>query len=264
MKNKFARKDIMQKLADMFDWPYFLPFDPDLLEKIKEKLFRSREQLQQIEECLYEYIRRVKYHKDNKPKTSIICNAKKFQNILNISDFKPYPNWCRDFLINYNISSENGFTCETPVPFFRRSIIKYCEKNFSANANKINLFKTEITENYVDLSLSEDERWAKVLIELLELSLKEYIKRATVHHESLALDDKVLQQKALELNAVLKLPDFKPNIDWLQNVKKTVVKKQLPPANEIPLSLNLLDIISYCCEMVHLKYTVSTHKKKDK
>lgn len=249
INNKFKRQDCIQDLADMFNCSmiqigYLLPKDPGLLAKNKEKLLKSYGRLKQIEVYVYEYIQRLQYHRKMKiTDRRIILIAEKYQKFLKIPDFTPNTKWCIQFKINYNIrpvQNESDFSRHPPMTLNIKHIIKYCDKNFGRNS---------IVESPAQLYPPKVVGWYKINLELLELSVKEYMRRVTVHHKSIELDDVVLKQVALELNAVFKLTYFIPNMNWLQEVKTAQTSKHVTEIN-----LDLMNILSYCCKTLHSKY----------
>lgn len=220
--------------------------DPDK-EEDQQQYELKQKKIKFLGECVYECLQRLQYHA-NMPITEELIRNKtlEFLDILRIPGFTPTKKWFNLFKATYNITLSNRQISIYNKPQSSldiKDIIAYCTREKSTKT---------IVNTYQKQDVQNGEYEAKRLRKLnfLQEALKEYLLRVKCHHKSMKLDAVSLRQVAREFNEILKVQDFDPTLEWIDNFRNSHDSEEfLANGKKPPLSLDLKDILSYCSRM---------------
>ncbi|XP_037880634.1 uncharacterized protein LOC119632033 [Glossina fuscipes] len=255
IKNIIANREAIMKFYEATRKQRPQEDESDINLDIKQKKLRF------LGECIYEYIQRVQFHaRVDITEELLRTKALEFRDILVLNDFYPSKTWINHFKATYNISLSNRQIALTRVPpssLDLKDIMTYCTKNKPNNPSLIeirelqqNLGKEQMGTS-VDTTIEEleEERRSRKL-NFLEKALAEYVLRAKFHHKSILLNNESLIKVARELNDILKVQQFVPSHNWIQEFRTRHSFDAIQNHNRRPpLSLDLKDILSYCSRM---------------
>uniref|UniRef100_W8ARK6 HTH CENPB-type domain-containing protein n=1 Tax=Ceratitis capitata TaxID=7213 RepID=W8ARK6_CERCA len=229
-------------------------------------------------ECLYEYIQRAQFHtKAHITEDLLRMKAIEFREMIQIDNFMPNKTWINHFKATYNFSLSNRqitITRTPPMSLDLKDIMTYCTKNKAkvSTANQVlsglesresDLYRTTTRiaisgENEAALQEMKQRRLRK--INFLKKTLFEYWQRAS-HHHKMRMNENSLRKVAFELKEMLKIDNFYPSKEWLNNyitVTYPTMLSQTDDTRPPPLSLDLKDILSFCSRQENKKQAPST------
>lgn len=213
----------------------------------EESLDVRQRKIKFLGECVYECVQRLQYHA-KVPITEELIRTKalEFLDVLRIPNFAPTKKWINLWKATYNITLCNKTISIHTEPQFSleiKDIMTYCTK---AKTSKCLL--TKFKKNDIKNVEYEAKRLRK--LNFLQEALKEYLLRVKFHHKSMKLSTNSLHQVARDFNEILKVQDFEPTDEWIENFRKQhESEKCLSNTKRPPLSLDLKDILSYCSRM---------------
>uniref|UniRef100_A0A1A9WHC2 HTH CENPB-type domain-containing protein n=1 Tax=Glossina brevipalpis TaxID=37001 RepID=A0A1A9WHC2_9MUSC len=260
IKNIIANREAIMKFYEATRKHRPQEDESDINLDVKQKKLRF------LGECIYEYIQRVQFHaRVDITEELLRTKALEFRDILVLNDFYPSKTWINHFKATYNISLSNRQIALTRVPpssLDLKDIMTYCTKNKPNNPSLIeirelqqNLGKEQMGTSIDTTSIEEleEERRARKL-SFLEKALAEYVLRAKFHHKSILLNNESLIKVARELNDILKVQQFVPSHNWIQEFRTRHNFDAIQNHNRRPpLSLDLKDILSYCSQEEDIK-----------
>ncbi|KAI8126063.1 hypothetical protein FF38_06765 [Lucilia cuprina] len=220
-------------------------FDADYEQQMDVK----QRKIKFLGECVYECLQRLQYYTKLPITEELIRNkALEFLDVLRIPGFTPTKKWMNLFKASYNITLSNKQISIYTKPQYSldiKDIVTYCTKAKVGNKCLLTKCRTDDVKNVE----YESKRLRK--LNFLQEALKEYMLRVKFHHKSMKLDTDSLRLVAKDFNEILKVQDFEPTVEWINEFRTQhdIERQDLSNIKRPPLSLDLKDILSYCSRM---------------